>query len=80
LEAGNAEAAINYLDQILTAYSYDILADDAAFKKAEIVELHIKDIEQAKSLYQQFLVEYPGSLYVADARKRFRILRGDFIN
>ncbi|WP_420576608.1 tetratricopeptide repeat protein [Ekhidna sp.] len=80
LEAGNTESAVNYLDQILTAYAYDILADDAAFKKAEIYDMHIKDIEQAKSLYQQFLVDYPGSMYVAEARKRFRQLRGDFIN
>lgn len=80
LEAGNTEAAVNYLDQILTAYAYDILADDAAFKKAEIFDMHIKDIEQAKLLYQQFLVDYPGSMYVAEARKRFRQLRGDFIN
>lgn len=80
LEAGNTQAAIDYLDQILTTYSYDILADDAAFKKAEIFEQQVKDVEQAKSLYQQFLIDYPGSLYVAEARKRFRQLRGDFIN
>ncbi|WP_425389670.1 tetratricopeptide repeat protein [Ekhidna sp.] len=80
LESGNSASAINYLDQILAAYSYDILADDAAFKKAEIYDLHIKDVEQAKSLYQQFMIDYPGSMYAAEARKRFRRLRGDFIN
>lgn len=80
LESGNAQGAIGYLDQILSSYAYDILADDAAFKKAEIVEKQMKDTEQAKSLYQQFLIDYPGSMYVAEARKRFRQLRGDFIN
>lgn len=80
LEAGNTTQAINFLDQILASYSYDILADDAAFKKAEINERHMKNIEQAKVLYQQFLIDYPGSMYVAEARKRFRQLRGDFIN
>ncbi|WP_436514455.1 tetratricopeptide repeat protein [Ekhidna sp. To15] len=80
LEAGNTQNAVNYLDQILASYTYDILADDAAFKKAEIYERQIKDIEQSKALYQQFLVDYPGSMYVAEARKRFRQLRGDFIN
>ncbi|MEP1034061.1 tetratricopeptide repeat protein [Ekhidna sp.] len=80
LESGNTNNAINYLDQILASYSYDILADDAAFKKAEIYERQLKDVEQAKSLYQQFLVDYPGSMYVAEARKRFRQLRGDIIN
>ena len=80
LEAGKTEQAIQYLDKILSNYSYDILADDAAFKKAEITERFIKDTEQAKALYQQFLVDYPGSMYAAEARKRFRQLRGDFIN
>ncbi|MEQ9009006.1 MAG: tetratricopeptide repeat protein, partial [Ekhidna sp.] len=80
LEAGNTEKSIEYLDKIVASYSYDILADDAAFKKAEILERHIKDVEQAKTLYQQFLIEYPGSMYAAEARKRFRQLRGDFIN
>ncbi len=80
LESGDSQKAIEYLDQILASYSYDILADDAAFKKAEIYDLQLKDIEQAKELYQQFLIDYPGSMYVAEARKRFRRLRGDFIN
>ena len=80
LESGNTDNAINYLDQILAAYAYDILADDAAFKKAEIYDKQLNDVEQAKSLYQQFLIDYPGSMYVAEARKRFRRLRGDFVN
>jgi len=80
LEKGNEEQAIEYLDKILASYAYDILADDAAFKKAEIYDLHLKDIEQSKALYQQFLIDYPGSMYAAEARKRFRKLRGDFIN
>lgn len=80
LEAGNDLLAIEYLDMILSTYSYDILADDAAFKKAEIVDFQIKDVEQAKQLYQEFLINYPGSMYAAEARKRFRQLRGDFVN
>jgi len=80
LEAGNEQMSLEYLDKILAGYSYDILADDAAFKKAEIYDFQLKDVEKAKELYQQFLVEYPGSMFSAEARKRFRQLRGDFIN
>lgn len=79
-EFGDIDSSIEYLDKILASYAYDILADDAAFKKAEITEKQYKDVEAAKELYQQFLVDYPGSMYVAEARKRFRTLRGDFIN
>jgi len=80
LELGNEAEAIDYLDQILTSHKYDILSDDAAFKKAEIYDYHLQDIEKAKQLYQKFLTEYPGSIYVAEARKRFRFLRGDLVN
>jgi outer membrane protein assembly factor BamD (BamD/ComL family) len=31
-------------------------------------------------LFQELLTKYPGSIYGADARKRFRNLRGDAIN
>lgn len=80
LEAGNFTQSIEYLDKILEKYRYDILADDAAYKKAEIIEYHIKNREQSQMLYQQFLVEFPGSIYAAEARKRFRKLRGDVLN
>lgn len=80
LEFGETNKAIDYLDKILTTYSYDILADDAAFKKAEIYDFQIKDVEEAKNQYQEFLTNYPGSMYAAEARKRFRQLRGDFVN
>ncbi|MEM6735216.1 MAG: tetratricopeptide repeat protein [Bacteroidota bacterium] len=80
LERGNAEKSLEYLDQIISSFAYDILADDASFKKAEVYDLQLNDIEKAKELYQQFLIEYPGSLYAAEARKRFRKLRGDFLN
>ncbi|MEQ9402304.1 MAG: tetratricopeptide repeat protein [Cyclobacteriaceae bacterium] len=80
LEFGETRSALEYLENILTTYSYDILADDAAFKKAEIYDFQLKDTEQAKAMYQQFLIDYPGSMYAAEARKRFRQLRGDFVN
>lgn len=80
LEFGNFVQSISWLDQILGDYSYDILADDAAFKKAEIYDFYLKSVEEAKNHYQQFLIDYPGSKYAAEARNRFRRLRGDFIN
>jgi len=47
---------------------------------AEIYDRHFHDIEKSKSLYQEFLSKYPGSFYAAEARKRFRTLRGDYVN
>ena len=34
-------------------------------------------MEKAKAFYEKILLEYKGSIYTAEARKRFRKLRGD---
>ena len=74
------ETAAKYLQNIVDAYNYDILADDALFRLAELNQFHFNNIEKAKELYQKILVDYAGSLYTVEARKRFRELRGDRIN
>jgi TolA-binding protein len=80
LEMGEFEKAIELLEIILSDYPDDIFGDDAFFRIAEIYDYHLKDIEKSKEMYQEFLKNYPGSVYAAEARKRFRTLRGDYIN
>jgi TolA-binding protein len=75
---GHFETAIDYLEKITVEYGYDILADDAAFKIALITEEQLHDSTKALTLYEQFMLKYPGSMYTADARNRFRKLRGDY--
>lgn len=69
--------AIAYIDQILEKYHADIFADDALFTKAELYEKVLKDATKAMELYQKLLTDYPSSIFTAEARKRFRKLRGD---
>ncbi|MGZ4156610.1 MAG: tetratricopeptide repeat protein, partial [Bacteroidia bacterium] len=80
LKHNNYTAAAGFYEAILKDYSEDVLADDALFKLADLNENQFKNIDKAKELYQQLLEKYPGSLYVVEARKRFRKLRGDNIN
>ena len=54
-----------------------MLSDDALFLAATIQQENVQDREKAQQLYQQVITKYPGSIYVAEARKRFRQLRGD---
>lgn len=77
---GDYEGALVSLQRITTDFKEDILADDAAFLEAEITERYHKKKTEAMELYRQFLDRYPGSVYAAEARKRFRALRGDFEN
>ena len=78
LRSGNFEQSLSNLNQIREAYSHDILGDDALFMTGKIYEEQLDDEEKAMEIYTNFLKEYPGSIYVADVRKRFRSLRGDF--
>lgn len=80
LELGNYSEAVEKLSKIVTEWNDDILADDAFFLRARIYEEYLNEKEKAKDYYQEFLSNYPGSLFVAEARKRFRKLRGDFVN
>lgn len=80
LKRGKYTEAIVFYEELLKKNSEDIYADDALFKLADINENQLKNTDKAKELYQQLLEKYPGSLYVVEARKRFRKLRGDAIN
>lgn len=72
------EKSIQRLDRIINEYPNDVLADDAFFRKAEIIEKQLNQKERAQELYLEFLTRFPGSIYAAEARKRYRLLRGDF--
>jgi tetratricopeptide (TPR) repeat protein len=74
-----AEAAKMY-ENVLEFYPTELYGDDALFKEAELYERYLNDKEKAKQLYQDMLTKYPGSIYVVEARKRYRDLRGDVIN
>ncbi len=79
-KSGNFKAAANTYGQIVTDFSYGVLADKSLFLQAELYEKYLADAEKAKNLYVKLLKEYPGSVYVAESRKRYRNLRGDFKN
>jgi tetratricopeptide (TPR) repeat protein len=74
-----ADAAKMY-QNIIEFYPDELYGDDALFKEAELYERFLNDKEKAKQLYEEVLTKYPGSIYVVDARKRYRDLRGDIIN
>ena len=77
---GRYDEAIRDLKRLVDEFSYDILTDDALFILAEMYDMNMKQPEEAMELYKRLLIEFPGSIYSAEARKRFRSLRGDRIN
>jgi TolA-binding protein len=77
LKQGNVKEADSLLTLIYTMFPEDVLADSALMRLAEIKDSVESDKAAAMELYNMLLEKYPGSVYAIDARKRYRILRGD---
>lgn len=71
-------AAQNYLN-LLALENDDILIDDALFSLAELYDTFLERPDKAKNYYEKIVLDYPSSIYLVDARKRFRQLRGDVL-
>ena len=76
---GKYQEAVEYLEKLLLSYHEDILADNALFMMAELYDKQLGNSQKAMDLYKELLSDFPGSLYVVDARKRYRALRGDTV-
>ena len=71
-------AETNYL-QIIDSFGEDILADNAHYFLAELYANQLDDPEKAKTYYEQIIFNFADSIYFVEARKKFRMLRGDSI-
>lgn len=78
MKRGQFDAANALLTKIVSEFGDDILADDAYFTQADIYENFLHNKEKAMEIYRDFLDKFPGSVFAAEARKRYRTLRGDF--
>ncbi len=72
-------AEFNY-QKIIEFYGNGILADDAHFALGELYRKTFDKPEKAKGHYEKIIYNYQDSYYFPQARKNFRILRGDAIN
>lgn len=77
---GRYQPAAMYYAEIAEKYPYGLLADDALYNLALLLENQLNDKAKAMELFEKILTQYPGSLYVVDARKHFRALRKDPVN
>lgn len=80
LKVNRIDEAVKDLNSIVEKYATDILADDALFLLAKVTEENKKDKLKAMELYRRILTEFPGSIFNAQARMKFRELRGDYVN
>ncbi|MCB9179772.1 MAG: tetratricopeptide repeat protein, partial [Flavobacteriales bacterium] len=69
--------AAGYLQKIVDLYPLDILVDNALYEMGILYEEDLDDPMKAQETYQKLLFDHPGSIFVPEARARFRHLRGD---
>lgn len=63
--------------EIVELHFTEIKYDDAIWKLGQLNEKYLNNTEKAMTYYEKILTEQPGSLYVTEARKSYRRLRGD---
>jgi tetratricopeptide (TPR) repeat protein len=71
------QVAADFYQIIIDKYKDGILVDNAIFALAQLYETRLNDKTKAMALYDKIILEHSGSIFVVDARKRYRFLRGD---
>lgn len=69
------EQAAKAYETIIEKHSQSIWADDALFNLALLYQDKLNNTPKAKQCYEQLLEKFPGSLYVVEANKRYRLLK-----
>ena len=72
--------AIEQLEKIIAADNQGYLTDDVYYRIAEIYNFNLNNPEKAKEYYQKIVFEQHSSIYLVDARNKFRKLRGEILN
>lgn len=71
------DLAIVLLETLIEKFPEEIKADDSVFELATLYEDVKADLEKAKSLYEKLFTDYSGSSFAVEAKKRYRMLRGE---
>lgn len=77
---GRYADAVNSLEKVWVKFKEEVLVDDALFMAADLYHFKLNNPEKAMELYEKIMLEHKDSLFVAEARKRYRLLRGDALN
>ena len=76
---GDYEKAIESYLALIEFYNQDILADDAHYRLAKLYETKLNQPQKAKEYYELLIFNFEDSIYFVEARKKYRMLRGDEI-
>ena len=74
---GDYVAATNLLETLSIAYNFDILADNSLYKLGMIYLYSMNQPEKAKIAFEKLIEKYSSSVYIVDARREYRKIRGN---
>lgn len=72
-------SAIPLFEKVISNHPEEIRCDNSIYELARIYEEQLDDQERASELYEKLFIEYSNSTLAIQARKRYRLLRGDEI-
>ncbi|MEY4193031.1 MAG: hypothetical protein RJA00_1262 [Bacteroidota bacterium] len=68
--------AATLLETLSLAFNFDILADNALYQLGMLYAYQLNDQEKAKAAFEKLIEKYESSVYLVDARREFRKIRG----
>ena len=67
--------AEEYYNTVVKFFGDDILADNALYALAQLYDFQLNQPENALKMYEKIIFDYNSSLFVVDARKRYKVLK-----
>lgn len=71
------DEAVSAYQSIIDNHKEEIRCDNAIYNLASLYEIQLEQPEKAEALYKTLFIDFSNSTLAVDARKRYRILRGD---
>lgn len=69
------DSAAVFYEKVLNNFPYSSIADNALYELAVLYDDVFKNKVKAQEYYEKILLEYPGSLFTVESRKRFNELK-----
>jgi tetratricopeptide (TPR) repeat protein len=70
------EKAAETYETLAIAFEHDILTDNALFALANLYQFKLNQPDKAQKTYQKIIDNFSNSIFIVDARREFRKLRG----
>lgn len=73
--SGDYKQADTLLALLVSNYPKSILADKGLLNRGILNQERLKNVQKAEELFTRLIMEYPGSIYIHEARRRVRDLK-----